>query len=47
MVRSNVVSPDHPRWNEFIQEPSKAPICARTTENARRVLASMEGIGSR
>ena len=44
MYRGSVITPDHPRWNDFIEELSKALICTRTTENARRVLESMEGI---
>lgn len=44
MHGNDVMMPDHPRWIEFIGALSKAPICVRTTENARRVLEAMGGM---
>lgn len=39
-----VMTPTHPRWDDFIVELSRTVVCARTTGNARHVLASMDGI---
>ena len=33
--RDDVMTPDHPRWNDFIDKLSRALICERTTQNAR------------
>jgi len=44
MLRTNLMTPDHPRWSTFIDEVGKSLICTRTSENARRVLLQMEGI---
>jgi hypothetical protein len=38
------MTPDHPRWTDFIDELSRSLICVRTTQNARGVLESMPGI---
>jgi hypothetical protein len=44
MLRDQVMNRDHPRWNEFIEELSRAVICRQTTENAQRVLASIDAV---
>ena len=44
MRQPPVMTPDHPRWTEFVDGLSKASICMRTTDNARRILSSIAGI---
>lgn len=41
MYRNDVLTPDHPRWADFIDELRRAHVCNRTTENARDVMAFM------
>jgi hypothetical protein len=43
-MQSVVMTPVHPRWGAFIDQLSRAVICAATTDNARHVLESMGGI---
>ena len=42
-MRTNVMTPDHPRWNEFFDALSRAVICDGSTRNARHLLESMGG----
>jgi hypothetical protein len=44
MHSDRVMTPEHPLWNEFVEKLSRALVCAHTTDNARLLLASMEGI---
>jgi hypothetical protein len=44
MDRNHVVTPRGSRWQEFLAELGKAPLCHRTTEHARRVLQLMPGV---
>ena len=43
METKQVMTPDHPRWSEFIEQLSRTLICARTTHNAHRLLATLGG----
>jgi hypothetical protein len=38
------MTPDHPRWREFVEELSRSCICTGSVENARRVLSARAGI---
>jgi len=44
MFQLHVMTPDHPRWNEFVTELSRACICMETADNAHRVLSKMGGL---
>ena len=44
MAPESILTPIHPRWNEFIDELSRMLICLKTTENARAVMSLMPGI---
>jgi hypothetical protein len=44
METTEVLTPRSPRWQQFVDELSKAPICWRTTEHTRRVLEGMPGV---
>jgi hypothetical protein len=44
MYRSDVMTPGHPRWNEFVDMLSHAVICSGNSDNARRVLVAMGGL---
>ncbi len=44
MSRTEVMTPLHPRWNTFIEALSHSLICARTTENARRLLMEIDDV---
>ena len=44
MERNDLMTPDHPRWNDFLEKLSRALICERTTRNARSVLTQLGGI---
>ncbi len=38
------MTPDHPRWNEFIERLSRTLICRKSTANARHVLGQFGAI---
>jgi hypothetical protein len=40
----STMRPGHPRWVEFLTRLDAVPRCTRTTENARMILAAMEGV---
>jgi hypothetical protein len=44
MNSTRIMTPEHPRWDEFVSRLSHATICFKTTENARLALASIPGI---
>ena len=44
MERDDVMTPDHPRWTDFLEKLSRTLICERTTSNAKNVLTQMGGI---
>ena len=41
MTSFAIMTPAHPRWQEFVDRLSHACICIDSTDNARRVLATM------
>jgi hypothetical protein len=41
MSDREIITPRHPRWQDFVERLSHACICVETTENARRVLSAM------
>jgi hypothetical protein len=44
MSDARVMTPEHPRWVEFLDALASAKRCHQTTEHARAVLESMPGI---
>lgn len=44
MLSDRIMTPDHPRWMEFISDLGRIPICRGTNEHARHVLTTMHGI---
>ena len=44
MSGEQIMTPGHPRWQEFIARLEKAAICWQTTESAEAVLEAMGGI---
>lgn len=44
MQSERIMTPDHPRWNEFISELGRIPICKGTNAHAKQVLTLMDGI---
>jgi hypothetical protein len=44
MLSDRIMTPQHPRWSEFIMELGRIPICKGTNAHARHVLRSMDGI---
>ncbi len=41
MRSADLMTPDHPRWGQFIDQLARSTRCDRTTDHARRVLESM------
>ena len=41
MESRQMMTPDHPRWAEFVEQLSRTLICARTTHNAHRLLVTL------
>lgn len=44
MDSNRIMTPDHPRWSEFVDRLSHSVICLRTTDNARRILVAMDDL---
>ena len=44
MLSDRIMTPQHPRWSEFIAELGRIPICKGTNAQARQVLSRMEEI---
>ncbi len=44
MNASAIMRPGHPRWREFLTRLDAVPRCSKTTENARAILAGMDGV---
>jgi hypothetical protein len=36
--------PGHPRWREFLTKLDAVPRCTKTTDNARAILATLDGV---
>jgi len=41
MLSDRIMTPNHPRWSEFITELGRIPICKGTNAQARCVLSAM------
>jgi hypothetical protein len=41
MRDDGLMTPQHPRWNEFLAKLDQAALCRNTTEHAASVLAEM------
>ena len=44
MYSPSTMHPDHPRWGEFRARLDAVERCTKTTEHARALLATMDGI---
>ena len=44
MLSDRIMTPQHPRWSEFISELGRIPVCKGSNAHARHVLSFMDGI---